>query len=400
MKTATASSECDVLVIGAGLTGLALACGAAQQGLSAGVADIRAPSAVLPDSGWALRVYALNPAAVELLKTLEVWQRIDPARYCAVKAMAIEADAGGALHFSAAQQRVPTLAWIIEEEALKKALLERSATLGIEIVAPAAVSGLDVQAAYAEAHFDDGRRWRARVVAGADGLHSKVRTLAGIGYTLTPYRQCGVVAHFACERPHGQVARQWFLPDGEGVLAWLPLPGRHVSMVWSAPEAKARALMQLPPDALAAMVAARGRHCLGELSPVSAVASFPLNLLKTASPVAPRVALVGDAAHGVHPLAGQGVNLGFGDVAILLDLWRDTGGGYNAAWWRDAGLALRLSNYRRRRVFAVKAMQGVTDGLVHLFAHSSLQWIRNTGLSSVDRCPWAKEMLVDSALRG
>ena len=163
----------------------------------------------------------------------------------------------------------------------------------------------------------------ARLIVGADGLRSHVRERAGIAAATKHYGQTAVVANFNCERPHLGRAFQWFHDDG-GVLAWLPLPGRRVSMVWSAPEALARELLALPPEALAARVAARGRHALGAFESITPSAGFPLQLQKLPTTVAHRVALVGDAAHGVHPLAGQGVNLGFGDAEALAAVLRRT----------------------------------------------------------------------------
>jgi 2-polyprenyl-6-methoxyphenol hydroxylase-like FAD-dependent oxidoreductase len=151
-----------------------------------------------------------------------------------------------------------------------------------------------------------------------------VREAAGIAAVTKTYGQTAVVANFNCEHPHRGRAFQWFLDDG-GILAWLPLPGRRMSMVWSAPEAEARELLALPADALASRVASRGRHALGALESITPSAGFPLQLQKLPTMIAHRVALVGDAAHGVHPLAGQGANLGFGDAEALAAVLRDAG---------------------------------------------------------------------------
>ena len=156
----------------------------------------------------------------------------------------------------------------------------------------------------------------AGLVVGADGARSWVRHAAGLATEPQPYGQTAVVANFACERAHHGVARQWFRTDGS-VLAWLPLPGRRMSIVWSAPDAQAAELRALDASALAANVANAGEHALGALVPITAAATFPLAFLKLPATIAHRLALVGDAAHGVHPLAGQGVNLGFGDDEAL-----------------------------------------------------------------------------------
>jgi ubiquinone biosynthesis UbiH/UbiF/VisC/COQ6 family hydroxylase len=202
------------------------------------------------------------------------------------------------------------------------------------------------------------------------------------------------VANFACAQPHHGVARQWFRNDGS-VLAWLPLPGQRISIVWSAPDALAQTLTELSAPALAERVAVAGVRALGELSCISPVATFPLSFLRLPTTVAHRLALVGDAAHGIHPLAGQGANLGFGDVQALVQVLAERGP------VQDLGAPVLLERYARRRREPVLAMQAVTDGLVRLFG-TSLPWLsqlRNAGLAAVDRLPIVKRMLAQPALR-
>jgi 2-polyprenylphenol 6-hydroxylase len=209
-----------------------------------------------------------------------------------------------------------------------------------------------------------------------------------------PYSQTAVVANFASECRHRARAFQWFLSDG-GVLAWLPLPGPRISMVWSAPESLARELLALDGGALAERVALAGARTLGALTTITAPTPFPLSLLRLPSVIAQRLALVGDAAHGVHPLAGQGVNLGFGDAAVLSSILAGRGA------IRDPGSSLLLRRYARRRLEPVLAMQGVTDGLVRLFGSQSL-WVgalRNRGMSLVGSFGPLKRLLAQPGLR-
>jgi len=229
-------------------------------------------------------------------------------------------------------------------------------------------------------------------VVGADGRDSWVRNQAGIDIHPHSYQQKGVVANFATEKPHGQTARQWFMPDG--VLAYLPLPGNCISIVWSAGETKAQALTALAPDAFCAEVAAAGRHALGALRLITPAAAFPLRRLNIGSLVRPRLALIGDAAHNVHPLAGQGVNLGFQDA------WRLAETLHRRGVYRDCGDYHLLRRYDRARREDILAMQIVTEGLQRLFNNRDplLGWARNLGLSAANRLTGVKHLLARRAL--
>ena len=238
----------------------------------------------------------------------------------------------------------------------------------------------------------DGRCLSARLVVGADGVHSWVRREASIAREPRAYGQTAVVANFAAEHAHRGRAFQWFV-DGQGVLAWLPLPGRRISIVWSAPDAVAQELLALDAAALAQRVATGGGRVLGELALITRAAAFPLSFLKLESPVGPRLALVGDAAHVVHPLAGQGVNLGLGDAATLAAVLK---AGVAVG---DVGASILLERYARKRALPVLSMQMVTDGLVRLFAVPALRVLRNRGMSLVGGIAPFRRLLAQPALR-
>ena len=240
--------------------------------------------------------------------------------------------------------------------------------------------------------LDDGRTLACRLVIGADGANSWVRAQAGIEAKPDPYGQKGVVANFACERPHRGIARQWFFDDG--ILAWLPLPGNRISIVWSTFDAKADALVAFDADALCERVALAGANELGQLTPITPAAAFPLRLLRLPQTVKPRLALVGDAAHNVHPLAGQGVNLGFQDARLLAQMLCDLPLG------ADAGDYRLLRRYERGRKEDVLLMQLVTDSLQKLFNNSNplLAGLRNLGLGLTDRIAPVKQLLIRHAL--
>ena len=389
----------DVVIAGAGLVGLALAPALARAGLSVALVD-RAPI-VAPDpdpATWDARVYAISPGSAAFLRAIGAWQRLPPDRVTPVEAMRVMGDAGAVLSFSAYDQGERALAWIVEERALRAALLPGVFEAGVEVIGGAPFVGLVWFADEAQLTLDDGgdrrRTLAARLVVGADGIRSWVRGAAGILAEPRPYGQTAVVANFACPLAHHGVARQWFRPDGS-VLAWLPLPGRRISIVWSAPDTLAAELNALSPEALAARVADAGGRLLGDFTPVTGPATFPLALLKLPATVAHRLALVGDAAHGVHPLAGQGVNLGFGDALALSQVLAERGP------VTDPGTPLLLERYARRRAEPVLAMQTVTDGLVRLFGPPApwLSALRNAGLAAVDRLPLLKRALTQPALR-
>jgi ubiquinone biosynthesis UbiH/UbiF/VisC/COQ6 family hydroxylase len=226
----------------------------------------------------------------------------------------------------------------------------------------------------------------------ADGADSRLRALAGIEIDTRPYRQRALVANFHAGKPHRCTAYQWFRDDG--VLALLPLPGDQVSMVWSTAEDNAERLAALEPRELALRVRDASGQALGELSTCSAVSSFPLRLMRARRTVAPRLVIVGDAAHNVHPLAGQGLNLGLADCEAL------AGTIAQRLPAESIGSAVLLARYRRARAEEVAAMQLVTDGLQRLFDARvpGAKWLRNTGLRFVDRLTPVKNRLVKRAV--
>lgn len=396
------TSQFDVVVAGAGLPGLALATALARTGLGVALADAAPICAPEYDPATCdLRVYATSPGSATFLRAIGAWQALPSDRVAPIESMHIEGDTGAVLDFSAYDLGERALAWIVEERELRAALVESALQAGVAAFGGSPFVGLRFSAAGVDlvlegvgADASEGVVLTARLLVGADGLRSWVRRAAGITVEPRPYGQTGVVANFACERAHHGVARQWFRPDGS-VLAWLPLPGRRISIVWSAPDALAAELLALPPEALAARVEEAGARALGTLAPISASAGFPLALLRLPTTVAHRLALVGDAAHGVHPLAGQGVNLGFGDAFALAQVLAERGP------VADVGAPVLLGRYARRRVEPVLAMQGVTDGLARLFG-ARQPWVaavRNAGLAAVDRMPFLKRALAQPALR-
>lgn len=380
----------DLIVVGGGPVGAALA--RAVRDLSV-VLVAEAPRMANPPEGqFDARVYALGPGNVAFLRAIGAWDALDATRVTPVHAMSIRGDDGRAhLEFDALEAGVGELAWIVEDGALQRALW--SGMAGIDVIGGAACERLVVDGALATLFFADGRSVDARLVVGADGARSFVRHAAGIGARESDYGQTALVANFHCRVPHRNTARQWFRPGG-AVLALLPLPAGQASMVWSLPADEARRLGGLDPEALAGAVTQASQGALGELAPASPPRSYPLRRLAARSMVAPRLALAGDAAHVIHPLAGQGLNLGLQDARALAETLAGREPG------RDPGELRLLRRYERARAEPVLAMDGVVHGLFRLYnAPGSLAGrARNAGLNLTDRLPVLKNVLMRRAM--
>ncbi len=380
----------DVVIVGGGLAGLSLAAALRRSALSVALLEGNAP--VFPE-GWDSRVYAISPANARFLDEVGAWGHMDAARMEPVRTMEIRGDGDGRLDFTAYGSGVSELAWILESSLMQRELWETVKRQGnLSLLCPARPQTLAFGPDAAQLTLEDGRRLFARLIVAADGAESWTRAAAGIDVRFDPYDQLGVVANFAVEQPHRGTAFQWFREDG--VLAWLPLPGNRISMVWSAPEDHGRALLALDPAALCARVAEAGGRRLGALDLITAQAGFPLRLMRAPRAVAPRLALIGDAAHTIHPLSGHGINLGFQDAKAL------SGVLCNKPGHIDCGDLALLRGYERARKEEVVTLQTVTDSLHDLFrpATGSLVRMRNFGLNLTNTLPVVKDLLVRYAL--
>lgn len=362
----------DVLVRGAGTAGLAAALSLARQGLA--VALQGTPAAAKAGD---VRAYALNPASVALLAQLKVWDALPPDARTPVHDMHIEGDAPGAsLDFSAWSQGTEQLAWIVDAAELENAL------------ATAARFAPHLQWVDAEVP--------AALVVHAEGKASAARAALGVSMPFQPYGQRAVAARLVADWPHANTARQWFRsPD---VLALLPFdrpqPGHGFGLVWSVPDARAEALMAMDAAAFEAALSDATGGAAGPLRLAGERAAWPLALARADRVAGPGWVLVGDAAHVVHPLAGQGLNLGLADVRSLAAVLaaREP--------WRALGDERLLARYARERAGPTRAMGHVTDALLHLFAadHPALKELRNRGLGLVDRVAPLKRFLTARAL--
>lgn len=401
LSAPSAGMSAEICIVGNGAIAKTTALGLANAGLSVillGPPSL-APVAAAPgtDPGWDARVYALNHTAQRLLASLKVWGALDAARVTPVDAMIVQGDGAkpGGLGFDAYGAHTDTLAWILEERNLNQALDAALRFAQNVTIVSGRATALVRDDAGATVTLDNGASIRASLVVGADGAQSWVRGQCDIGLDYRSYGQRGVVANFACEKPHHGAAHQWFTGE-QGIVALLPLPGNQVSLVWSAPDALADSLRAGSAQQIAERLAVYAADKLGTLTPLQPelVRDFPLRLIRPHAMTAPRVALVGDAAHVVHPMAGHGMNLGFGDVAQLIETLAQR------EPQRSVGDARVLARYERARREDVLLMQLTTDGLARLFGTDvePLRVVRNLGLNLLDKLPVLKRRLISHAM--
>ena len=382
----------DLIIVGAGLAGASLAAALRSSRLKIAVIESRPPARV---DGWDSRIYAISPTNADFLSDIGAWQHLDATRLTPVYDMQIHGDAGGELSFSSYDCGLRELAWIVESGLMQRELWETiKRQHNLTLICPARPTAIHTSDEAASLTLDDGRTLNAKLIVAADGARSWVREQVGIEARTTPYGEKGVVANFRCEKPHRNTAFQWFRQDG--ILAYLPLPGQMISIVWSTPDEHADQLCALPAPALCERVAEAGGHQLGKLELVTEAAGFPLRLMRIDKPVATRISLIGDAAHAIHPLSGHGINLGYQDARVLAGLLADLPA------WRDPGEAAILAAYARARAEETTLLQSTTHALNRLFKpdNTVLSGIRNLGLNLTNRFPVIRNSLVRYAVSG
>ncbi|MCX7644264.1 MAG: FAD-dependent monooxygenase [Rhodobacteraceae bacterium] len=386
----------DVLIVGGGLIGPTLALALAQGGIRSAVLDAL-PLPLRRDPGFDGRAYALALASQRLLAALGVWNGLRDAAQPILEVVASDGRAGEGpapffLHLDQAEIEEGPLGYMIEDRFLRPALLEAMAAAGVEHRAGAEVVAQEAGPAGIAVTLASGERLSARLLVGADGRASGVANRAGIGRTGWDYGQTALVCAVAHEAPHRGIAHQFFMPAGP--LAILPLPGNRSSIVWSERRETAAALAALGEAEFLETLRPRFGDFLGAIRLAGDRYSYPLGLSLANALVAPRVALVGDAAHGIHPIAGQGLNLGLRDVGALaevLTLARRRG--------EDIGAPDVLARYQSWRRFDTAALAIATDAFNRLFSNDNalLRGIRDLGMGLINALPGARRALIREA---
>ena len=372
----------DVAVVGAGMVGAALALALAREGFGVAVIEPRAPKSWNAQDEVDLRVVALAPSSVELLDRLDVWKEISAARAGAYRRMRVwDALAPGRLAFDAADEGRAALGWIVENRLIQSVLwqaLQREARITLHC--PAKVAATDVGSDRRTLTLDEGSIIAARLVVAADGADSVLRGLLGIATRDRDYGQRAVVAHVATERAHESTAWQRFVPGG--TIAFLPLADGRSSIVWSVSQTDAERLLALDDDAFCTELGAAFDFRLGRITATTKRASFPLRMKLAERYIAPRFVLIGDAAHTVHPLAGQGVNLGLRDVGELRSVLVEA-----RSARRDFAAESVLRRYERRRRSDNTLSAHAFDTIQRVFGSDAMPVaaMRGAGLSIVDK---------------
>ncbi|MCH7372771.1 FAD-dependent monooxygenase [Aeromonas sp. MR16] len=382
--------HCDIAIVGAGMVGAATACLLAAQGLSIRVIETQLPEPYAPEQPLDLRVSAISQASVALLDQAGAWQHLQQMRLCPYRRLETWELDGFATRFDAADLGLPQLGYIIENRLVQLALLKRMEDFpNIQTHTPAAVQSLRQSADAAVLTLNDGTELAARWVLACDGAESLTRRLTGIGVSRFEYRQHCMLINIDTEFEQEDITWQQFTPSGP--RAFLPLPGRHGSLVWYDSPARIRALSAMGNEALAAEVRRHFPARLGGFT-VTGKGCFPLVRRHANDYHAGRVVLLGDSAHTINPLAGQGVNLGFKDVACWVELLAKAGSD-----WHQLAQAGR---YERRRRPDNLLMQSGMDLFYGVFSNEigPLRLARNLALNLADKAGPLKEMALRYAL--
>ena len=387
------SMDADVLIVGGGMVGTTLAIALASAGVSVAIIDRDTPEQIAAPARDG-RASAIASGSQAVLDVLGVWPRVARAAQPILEVRVSDTDSLLFLHYDHRDLGDKPLGAIVENHVIRHALNARLAELlYARVIGGRTVASLARDAHRAVAVLDDGARIAARLAIAADGRNSPLRREAGIDIVEWTYPQTGIVCTVRHERDHRGIAHERFLPAGP--FAILPLSGKRASLVWTERADIARTILALDDAAFAAELALRFGDFLGALDVEGKRYAHPLSLLHAQSYIAPRLALAGDAAHAIHPIAGQGLNLGLRDVAALAEVIVDA-----LRLGLDPGSTAVLAGYERWRRFDNTVMMAVTDSLNRLFSNRStpLRLARDTGLAAVNQMPGLKRLFMRHAM--
>ncbi|UCH74947.1 MAG: UbiH/UbiF/VisC/COQ6 family ubiquinone biosynthesis hydroxylase [Rhodospirillales bacterium] len=393
-----ADVETEVLILGGGMVGMTLANALAGAGVATLVVD-SAPSDSLLEAGYDGRASAIAHGSAQVFRGIGLWPLVESEAGPIVDIRVADGTVAAGpstlfLHYDHRAVGDQPFGYMIENRVIRRALFEQAATLPpLRRIAPARVASLTREPGGTAARLEDGRQIRCRLVVGAEGRASPSRSEAGIAVTRLPYDQTAIVCTVRHERDHRGVAVEYFLPSGP--FAMLPLTGRRMNIVWTERPALAERYLALDDAAFLDELGRRFGAWLGALALVGPRFSYPLALQHAARYTDRRLALVGDAAHAIHPIAGQGLNLGLRDVAALAQAIIDA-----RRLGLDIGGADVLGRYERWRRFDSVLLAAVTDGLNRLFSNDipPLRLARDLGLATVDRIPPLKRFFMRHAM--
>ena len=386
--------DAELVIAGGGLNGMLLAVACAGAGLSTIVVDRQEPAAMLADR-FDGRTSAIAYGSRLVFDGIGLWPAIESEAEPILEIRVADDDAPLFLHYDHRDLggNAP-LGYIVENRVLRHALFDRAATLpSLRLLAPRSVAEMQTSDTGATVTLEDGTRLRTRLVAAADGQNSPLRRAAGIGTVEWRYRQTGIVTTVQHERPHGGIAIEHFLPAGP--FAILPMTGNRSSIVWTEDSDLAPHLLALSDAEFATELRTRFGDFLGAVEPVGPRWSYPLALMQAERYAGRRLALVGEAAHVIHPIAGQGLNIGIRDIAALAEIIIDA-----RRLGLDIGDASFLERYERWRRSDALLLAAVTDGLNRLFSNTIMpvKLARDVGLAIVNRLPPLKRLLMQHAM--
>lgn len=384
----------DVVINGGGMVGAALACGLAQQNFRVAVIERHEPAQFDPHSLPDVRISAISRTSVALLQEIEVWSQVMARRCAPYRKLETWEWQSAKTEFSAQLLDLPELGFMVENNVLQRALWERMQALKISLFCPASLASMDYDSGEQQWHvqLDQGDTLQCRLLVGADGANSQVRQGAGIGIQGWDYQQACMLISVECETAPGDCTWQQFTPAGP--RAFLPLYENYASLVWYDSAARIKQLKKLSPAQLDEEIRQHFPSRVGQVKTLASGA-FPLTRRHATRYVLPGLALVGDAAHTINPLAGQGVNLGYRDVEALINVLLDSRRSAKA-WWQLS----ELKKYQCKRHADNLLMQAGMDLFYVAFSnqHPPLQLIRNIGLMAAQRAGWLKRKALSYAL--